>query len=130
MDLRQTILGGSAIVAAALVAPARAEDAGGPYVRIADIEIDPAQFERFSAAVKEEIEESVRVEPGVVALNAVALADDPTQVRVLEVYTDRAAYAAHLEAPHFKKFKDATQRMVRSLKLHDGLPIALADKPR
>ena len=43
-------------------------DAGQPYVRIAEIEIDPARGEAYRAALRAEIETSVRVEPGVLAL--------------------------------------------------------------
>jgi hypothetical protein len=45
-------------------------------VRLAEIDIDPAQLESYKAAVKEEIETSVRVEPGVLALYAVAEKDN------------------------------------------------------
>jgi hypothetical protein len=37
---------------------------------------------------------------------------------------------AHLEMPHFKKYKAATQDMVRSLKMRDTLPIALSAKSK
>jgi hypothetical protein len=34
-------------------------------VRLAELEIDPAQIENYKAALKEEIETSIRVESGV-----------------------------------------------------------------
>jgi alkylhydroperoxidase/carboxymuconolactone decarboxylase family protein YurZ len=40
--------------------PAHAEEMGGRYVRLAEIEIDPSQLEGYKAAVKEELETSVR----------------------------------------------------------------------
>jgi quinol monooxygenase YgiN len=63
-----------------------------------------------------------------VQINTVSLADNPAQVRVFEMYTDAAAYAAHLETPHFKKFKAETEGMVRSLRLIDVTPVALGAK--
>jgi quinol monooxygenase YgiN len=71
----------------------------------------------------------VRVEPDVLALYAVAEKDHPNRVRVFEMYTDEAAYQKHLQTPHFRKFRDVTDKMVKSRKLLDGLPIVLEAKP-
>ena len=51
-----------------------------PYVRIAELEIEPARLADYAAAVREEIEESVRVEPGVLAIHAVAEQDAPARL--------------------------------------------------
>jgi 4-carboxymuconolactone decarboxylase len=40
------------------------------------------------------------------------------------------AYKAHLQAPHFKKYKTATEKMVRSLKLIPVVPVALNAKTK
>jgi quinol monooxygenase YgiN len=98
------------------------------YVRIAELEIDPAQRDAFASAIAEEIEAAVRVEPGVLALYAVSEKDDPGRVRVFEIYADEQAYKTHLETPHFLKFRAVTGNMVRSRKLIDAVPIALAAK--
>jgi hypothetical protein len=42
-----------------------AEDKGRPFVRIAELEVDPAHLERFKASTEEQTEAAVRVEPGV-----------------------------------------------------------------
>ena len=99
-----------------------------PMVRIAELEIDPAQIDAYAAILAEEQEASVRLEPGVLMLHSVALADRPTHVRLLEVYASRAAYEAHRRAPHFVKYKTSTEKMVRSLKLIETTPIALCAK--
>jgi quinol monooxygenase YgiN len=106
------------------------EEARDPYVRLAEIDIDPAQLDAYTAAVREEIESSVRLEPGVLALYAVSDKDNPTHMIVLELYADREAYEAHLEASHFKTYKAATQHMVRSLRLRETTPIALSAKAK
>jgi quinol monooxygenase YgiN len=103
-------------------------NAGQPYVRVAEIEVDPARLEAYHAALKEEIEASVRLEPGVLALHAVAAKDNPARVVVFEIYAEEAAYAAHLKTPHFLAYKDATADMVTSLKLTETVPIALRAK--
>jgi quinol monooxygenase YgiN len=101
-----------------------------PYVRVAEIEIDPARLDAYQAAVSEEIETSVRVEPGVLALYAVAEKDNPAHIRVFEIYADEDAYRAHLETPHFKKYKAATQDMVKHLALIETVPIILSAKTK
>jgi len=100
-----------------------------PLVRIAELEIDPAQLEAYRTALKEEISASIRAEPGVLTLYAVAVKDHPTQIRIFEMYADQVAYEAHLQSPHFKKYKSETQGMVRSLKLIETSPILLGAKP-
>ena len=97
-------------------------------VRIAELEIDAAQLAAYTAALKEEISTSVRVEPGVLTLCAVAVKDHPTQIRIFETYADQAAYEAHLRTAHFKKYKSETQGMVKSLKLVETEPILLGAK--
>ena len=50
-----------------LAGQALAAEDNGLVVRIAQLEIDPAQVAAYQAAVKEEISESTRVEPGVIS---------------------------------------------------------------
>jgi quinol monooxygenase YgiN len=105
-----------------------AAQAAPPVVRIAELEIEPASLEAYKAILTEEIETSVRVEPGVLSLNAVSIDDNPAHIRLLEVYASQAAYEAHLKAPHFVKYKVSTAGMVRSLKLISTTPIMLCAK--
>jgi quinol monooxygenase YgiN len=99
-----------------------------PLVRIAEIEIDPAQLDAYTTALKEEISTSIRLEPGVLTLYAVSIKDHPNQIRLFEHYADQAAYEAHLQSKHFRKYKSGTQGMVRSLKLIETRPILLGAK--
>ena len=39
-------------------------------VRIAELEVDPAQLDAYKIALRQEIEASIRVEPGVLSLYA------------------------------------------------------------
>ena len=97
-------------------------------VRLAELEIDPAQLAAYKAALSEEIAASIRIEPGVLTLYAVALKDNPAQIRIFETYANTAAYQAHIESAHFKKYKAATQGMVKSLKVFETDPILLGSK--
>ncbi len=98
-------------------------------VRIAELDIDPGQLAAYRQLLEEEIEASMRLEPGVLFLHAVALKGNPEKVRLLEGYADQAAYEAHLTTPHFLKYKAAAANKVRSLRLIEAEPISLAAKP-
>jgi quinol monooxygenase YgiN len=95
----------------------------GQMVRLAKLVIDSAQLKNYKTLLKEEIETSVRVEPGVLTLYAVAEKDDPTHITILEIYADEASYKAHLQTPHFIKYKTGTNGMVKSLQLVEAIPI-------
>jgi quinol monooxygenase YgiN len=125
MNAKQLLILGASMLALSLSGPAVAEERQGQYVQVAEIEIDPAQLENYKAAVREQIETAIRVEPGVLVLYAVSEKDDPARIRVFEVYRDVDAYKAHLEATHFKKYKATTEKMVKSLKLVQTTPIML-----
>jgi quinol monooxygenase YgiN len=99
-----------------------------PLVRIAELEIDAGQVEAYTNALKEEVETSIRVEPGVLTLYAVSVKGQPNQIRIFETYKDEAAYESHLQTPHFRKYKAETQGMVKSLKLIETEPIVLGRK--
>jgi quinol monooxygenase YgiN len=88
-------------------------------IRISEIEIYPNHLEEYKAILKEEASASVKLEPGVISIYPMYQKEDSTQVRILEIYADRAAYESHLKTPHFQKYKTTTVKMVRSLKLMD-----------
>ena len=97
-------------------------------LRIAELEIYPDHLDAYKAALKEEIAASIRTEPGVLTLYAVSVKGHPEQIRLFEIYRDAASYQAHLQSPHFKKYKKQTQQMVKSLTLLDTDPILLGTK--
>jgi len=99
-------------------------------VRIAELEIDPAHLEAYATAVKEEMEISVRVEPGVIAIYAVAERDRPNRLRFFEIYADEEAYKAHIRSPHFRKYFETTKPMIRSRTLIETVPLQLSSKSK
>jgi len=99
-----------------------------PVIHIAKLQIDAAQLEKYKAFLKEEISASVKLEPGVLKLFAVADKADPSSITVFEFYASDAAYNSHLETPHFKKYKTGTQKMVKSLELMNAKNIILSEK--
>ncbi|WP_460635675.1 putative quinol monooxygenase [Larkinella harenae] len=105
-----------------IISPALAQQSQ-QMVRLAKLKIDSAQLEKYKAALKEEIETSIRVEPGVLTLYAVIEKENPTHITILEIYADSSAYKAHLQTPHFLKYKATTQSMVKSLELVETVPL-------
>lgn len=92
-------------------------------VRLSKITVDPARLDEYNAYLKEEIEASMRLEPGVLTLYAVAEKERPNEVTILEIYADEAAYQSHIKTPHFQKYKQGTLDMVQALELIDTTPL-------
>ncbi len=88
-------------------------------IRISEIEIDSNYLKEYNSILQEESRASVQLEAGVIAIYPLYQKENPTQVRILEIYANRKAYEAHLKTPHFQKYKTTTLKMVKSLKLVD-----------
>jgi quinol monooxygenase YgiN len=100
------------------------------YVRWSELEIDREQLARFEMLANENIQQTRRTEPGVIAFYSRAERDRPNRLRVLEIYADARAYQAHLQSPHFQVFRTATSQMVTDRKLFEAVPVALGAKPQ
>ncbi|RYF09931.1 MAG: antibiotic biosynthesis monooxygenase [Oxalobacteraceae bacterium] len=124
--LRTTIL--ATLALAFSIGQAAAQTNRTPLVRIADLEIDPAQLPAYQAAVREEMSASIQIEPGVLAINCVAEKEAPNKLHFFEVYADPAAYEAHIASPHFRKYVDVTKSMITSRRLIETVPIQLSAK--
>ena len=97
---------------------------GERIVRLAEIEVVPDFLEDYLAFAKEVGETSVKVEPGVLTLFSMQTKEDPCKIYILEIYADQEAYQNHIKTAHFKKYKEGTAKMVKSLKLIDVNPLA------
>ncbi len=96
---------------------------GERIVRLAEIEVLPEYLEEYLAYAKEVGVTSVKVEPGVLTLFSMQTKEDPCKIYILEIYADKEAYQSHLQTAHFKKYKEGTAQMVKSLKLIDTKPM-------
>jgi len=103
---------------------------GEIMVRMAEIKIDANYVAEYMAILREESEASVRLEPGVICIYPMFQKDNPTEIRLLEIYADEASYKSHLQTPHFKHYKETTLKMVESLKLIDMEAIDMEAMPR
>jgi len=130
MNVPRSLQAGVAALALSATGAAFAAPAApaAPLVRIAELRIKPAELDHYKEAVREEIETSVRVEPGVLAIYCVAEKKDATLLRFFEMYADQAAYEAHIASPHFRKYFDTTKDMIVSKKLIDTDPVQLSAK--
>ena len=90
---------------------------------MAKLVIDADQLEQYNALLKDEIETSIRVEPGVLTLYAVAEKERPNHITILEIYASEEAYQKHIQTPHFLKYKNGTKDMVKSLELIEVDPL-------
>lgn len=96
---------------------------GDRITRLAEIEVDPSQIEAYMQYATEVGRISMATEPGVLTLFSMQDKANPAKIYILEVYADSAAYQKHIQTPHFKKYKEGTAHMVRSLRLIDVDPL-------
>src|SRR5688572_8083190 len=102
LKLGKTLISISAIMLAACVKPTTIVSKNeNQLVRLAVIEVDTAQIEPYNEFLREEIEASIRVEPGVITLYGVTEKDNPQHVTLFETYADSSQYRSHLATPHF-----------------------------
>lgn len=104
-------------------------DINNMIVRISEIEVDSTFLDEYKTILKEEAAQSVKLEPGVIAIHPMMQKENPTVFRILEIYATKEAYQQHLKTPHFLKYKSSTLNMVKSLKLVDMTPLDIATMP-
>ncbi|KMQ79952.1 Flavoredoxin [Candidatus Burkholderia pumila] len=80
-----------------------AQEPDKTIVRIAELVIDPTRLDAYKAAVKEGMEDAIRLEPGVLAIYLVAQKDKPNSLRFFEIYASEEAYQAHINSLHTSK---------------------------
>ena len=73
------------------------------------ITIKPEHVDEFIAASVGDAEGSTRDEPGCFRFDMLQDPETPTRFYLYEVYRDEAAFQAHLEAPHFLKWREEVQ---------------------
>jgi (4S)-4-hydroxy-5-phosphonooxypentane-2,3-dione isomerase len=104
-----------ALSAACILSPLRVKEAVAqsvlPYINSVDIDVASSQIDNYLAALKENGAASVH-EPGCRAFNIAVSQKDPNHVFVFEVYDNAAAFDAHLQTDHFKKYAATTKDMV------------------
>ncbi|MEI8111311.1 MAG: putative quinol monooxygenase [Chitinophagia bacterium] len=94
--------------------------------RIAKIRIDSNHMQAYHQALQEQMQAAIQKESGVLSYTALANKNNPTEITIIEVYANMDAYQAHIQTPHFKKYKQIVNGWVLSLELLDQTLIATA----
>ena len=79
------------------------------YIIIVPIQIKEGYKDQFVAAMLDDAKGSVNDEPGCLRFDVIQDAEDPNRIWLYEVYVDEAAFQAHLQAPHFIKWRDTVK---------------------
>ena len=74
----------------------------------------PQHLEDFSARVRRQARESLEREPGCHRFDIASDTSDPARIFLYEIYSDQAAFDAHLATAHFKSFNADTLDWVES----------------
>ena len=96
--------------------------------RIAKIKVDTKHLGQYKAALQEQMNAAIQLEPGVLSYTAVADKKDASSITIFEVYANLEAYQSHILTPHFKKYKETVKDMVLSLELIDTELVVRAKK--
>lgn len=104
-------------------------DYNNMIVRIAELEIVEEQLKNYLTELNIEARASMERESGVISIFPMSDKETPSKITIVEIYADENAYEAHLETPHFKKYKTTTAEMVKSLKLIDMSAVDLKSMP-
>jgi len=92
------------------------------FVVLPEFHVAPENLTAFLAAARADAEASLAREPGCLQFDVVVQqGTNPAKVLFYEVYTDRAAFDAHLQTPHLATFRDA-------LTLCDAQPVRFLDR--
>ena len=106
----------------------RATSASAVAPRLARVVVPAENDVAFRDAVFTNMRASVAEEPGVLAMYAVTLADDPTTWYFWEVYASEESYAAPRETAHFKTYIAATADLVSDKELTPLVPDTLVNQ--
>lgn len=97
-------------------------------VRLSKVEVYPQHLDEYMRYATEVGEISLRTEPGVLTMYAVGEKENPCKITILETYASREAYEKHIASEHFRKYKQGTLHMVKSLVLSDQTPLNPASR--
>jgi quinol monooxygenase YgiN len=92
-------------------------DAEGYAITVA-FELVPGAAEAFLAAIRENAERSVAVEPRCRRFDVLTPIGEGPAIFLYEIYADRAAFEDHLASAHFRRFDEATRHMVAKKTVH------------
>jgi autoinducer 2-degrading protein len=79
------------------------------YVIVAVGKVKPEHLGRYLEEILLDAIGSVNNEPGCLRFDVIQDRDEPARVCLYEIYRDADAFQAHLVAPHFKRYAEASR---------------------
>lgn len=92
------------------------------------VTVKPEHASEFKQIVMEEMEQSVKVENGVLAIYAANDAKQSNKWYFFEVYANEAAFQSHRNTPHFQRYLKEAGGMLADRTLYDITPSELGNK--
>lgn len=87
------------------------------FVVVVEFTVQPRQVEKFRARVREQAADSLRLESECHVFDVCIDPEREGRVLLYEVYTDRAAFDAHLRSAHFAAFDRDVAPWIREKKV-------------
>ncbi len=69
---------------------------------VATMKVKPDQVEAFEATMRELVDATTRLEPGVTIYKFFRSQKEPTTYTMMELYSDQATLDAHMKSDHFR----------------------------
>ena len=88
------------------------------YAVVVRFRIAAGEMENFLKLMRENAQTSLKDEPGCHQFDVATDTSRPNEVLLYEIYSDRAAFDAHLASAHFKAFDAKITDMVLSKDVH------------
>lgn len=85
-----------------------------PFAVVVTFTIKPDAMEEFSVLMRANARTSLLDEQGCHQFDVLSDPARPNEVFLYEIYSDRAAFDAHLASAHFRKFDAAVADMIAS----------------
>ncbi|WP_312054034.1 antibiotic biosynthesis monooxygenase [Pantoea brenneri] len=92
------------------------------------VDVKPEFQQAFKKIVLPEMAESIKVEPGVLAMYAATEIKNPFRWYFYEIYASEADYQRHRETPHFRTYIRKTAEMTRLKSAIPVRPVLLRNK--
>lgn len=96
------------------------QEADQLFVRLVKIEIEPDALAQYTELLNQQMNTAVKLEEGVIEYRVVNEKENTHRFTLIEIYRDYESYLSHIKTPHFLKYKNSSQDMVKSLELIDA----------
>ena len=110
----------SLLIALATMNAVHSQDSEEFFVRLVKIEIEPDALAQYTELLNQQMKTAVKLEEGVLEYRVVNEKENPHRFTLIEIYRNYDSYLSHIKTPHFLKYKNSSQGMVKSLELIDA----------